>query len=53
MGEAIDDSGNIPLENTLVVRDDGTKGQLCLELLSDVDTVQPSYTFYEKQIQPK
>tara|TARA_R110000744_G_scaffold2344_17_gene9597 strand:- start:573 stop:1601 length:1029 start_codon:yes stop_codon:yes gene_type:complete len=50
MGEAIDDSGNIPLENTLVVRDDGTKGQLCLELLSDVDTVQPSYTFYENNL---
>jgi hypothetical protein len=45
--ESIDTTEDIPLENTLIVRDDGTKGQLNLELLSSVDTIEPSYNFYE------
>lgn len=48
--ESIDTTEDIPRENTLIVRDDGTKGQLNLELLSSVDTIEPSYNFYEHNL---
>jgi len=38
-------NSNLPRENTLVVRDDGEKGQLSIEVVADVNSGEPCLTF--------
>ena len=44
--QALDNTNiDLPRENTLAVRDDGVKGQLNIELVSDLDVSPPVYSF--------
>jgi len=41
---------DLPRENIVVVRDDGTKGQLAIEVVSDVNKSRPCFTFDENDL---